>query len=118
MEKTEQIKEALVTMRCLSLLFYNFTQESIKELCTHREFNYAWNEKLMPKYKKKKLMAVPDYMFYELFVTVSYKTQRAIIAEAFRVYETEARNGIVNADMFHAFAEEKIKADIEQRDKS
>jgi hypothetical protein len=94
MEETK-IYDSLVTMRCLSWFFFNFTQEQIKELCeASKEFKYAWHEKLLPKVKKKKLFSIPDTMFYNLFTDSSFECQALIIAAAYKRYEAEAKNQI------------------------
>lgn len=106
MEYTEQ----LVTMRCLSLLFFNFTKTEIDELKQVQEFNHCWSE-LEYDCKKKKLGIIPEEEFYKLFVSVSYDTQRAIIGVAFRKYEKEARTGIETADSFANFAKSFTEQD-------
>lgn len=94
MEKNKQIIEDLILMRCLGLLFYNFTQEDTKHLrSVSAEFTHMWSE-LERLAKKKKWFSIPDKEFYLLFANASYDTQAHIITRARERYEGEARNGV------------------------
>lgn len=106
----EKFHEQLVTMRALSLLFYNFTREQIDELKKVREFNHEWS-KIEAYVKRKKSFSIPEERFYLLFAHVSYETQSEIIRVAFEKYEVESRTGI-NEDqsmkkMFASMIEKK-----------
>lgn len=82
----------LITLRCLSLLFYNFVSDDIDELRKVQEFNHCWDE-LLHKAKIKKWGSIPDMEFYSLFSNVSYETQAVIIEHAKKKYGEEARRG-------------------------
>ena len=106
--KTTDYIEQLVTMRCLSLFFYNFTRDQINTLRKVQEFDHVWGE-LEAKAKKKKWFSIPDTELYAIFVSVSYETQAEIIRVAFEKYETEARDGITEAQTFKALMHKHIK---------
>lgn len=89
----EKYFEQLVTMRALSLLFYNFTRDQIIELKKIREFDHVWSE-LERKAIKKKWFSIPDTEFFNIFCHVSYETQSEIVRVAFEKYGDEARKGI------------------------
>ncbi len=91
--KTETFASHLVVTRCLSLLFYNFTQDDIKHLRKVHEFDHVWTQ-IEYKAEKKKWSHIPDTEFYNLFVNTSYETQANIIELALERYQTEAENSI------------------------
>lgn len=99
--------DSLVTMRALSLLFYNFTGDQIKELKKTREFAHVWDE-LEYKAKKKKWSSIPDYEFFSVFTKTSYETQSEIIRVAFERYEDESRKGIEYDQSFKEMMRDKI----------
>ncbi len=106
--ETNKYFEQLVTMRCLSLFFYNFSRDQIDELRKIHEFDHVWSE-LEYKAKKKKWFSIPDTEVYNLFVSVSYETQTEIIRVAFEKYEKEARDGITEGQAFKTLMKEHIK---------
>lgn len=95
------LTEHLVTMRCLTLLFYNFRfKEDIEPLIKQSHpIAHAW-EKLEYKCKQEKYGYIPDFEFYSFFADLSYDSQSKFIEVALDRYETEARKSIE----FSAFA--------------
>jgi len=91
--KTEQFASHLVVTRCLSLLFYNFTDEDIKILKEVREFEYRWTP-LVNRAEREQWSHISDTEFYNLFVNVSYETQAHIIERALERYQDEAEGAI------------------------
>lgn len=84
----------IITMRCLTLLFYNFKQEDITNLRKEsQEFDYLWSDLLLLA-KNKKWSSIPDKEFYDLFVKANYKTQGEIIKRAKWRYLPEATHGV------------------------
>lgn len=110
--------ELLVPTRCLTLLFYNFTQEDIKVLSEVREFEHAWQKYCLgpweQRQKKKKsnglINHIPDTDFYNLYNNVSYKTQLAILERAMERYSDEVcRNIGCSLKLMETYEEEKKK---------
>lgn len=91
--KTEKFASHLVVTRCLSLLFYNFTNEDIDILKKVREFEYRWTP-LVNRAEKEQWSCISDKEFYNLFVNVSYETQAHIIERALERYQDEAERAI------------------------
>lgn len=106
MNNVEKYADSLITMRCLELLFFNFTQEDIKELKKVREFDHVWSE-LEAVCEKEKRFTISDLDFFNAFNHVSYKTQAEIVRVAFEKYETEASKELEFSQRIKAMFDKK-----------
>ena len=87
-----KVYNGLVTMQCLSWLFFNFTRDDINTIGKDSsEFRAAW-ENVLEKNKGK--MSIPDSDFYNLFCDVNIDTRSKILIYALKKYESEATNTI------------------------
>lgn len=97
----EFLKE-IVGIKVLNLLFFNYTNEMLKEMKTVREFNHCWENYVN--------LEEQTYMqIWELYLTkISYKGQISLLEIALKYFGEEATGSFEYAIVTDALVQENI----------
>lgn len=87
-QEKKQIADILIGIRCLELLFYNYTQEDFKFLLNIDAFNHTFY-----KYGNKKTETLESFKAWEIFNNIGYEAQEEVLTYACNRYGKECAEG-------------------------
>lgn len=87
----KEFSKEIIGIKALNLLFFNYTEEMIKEMRSIREFNHCWENYI--NFNEQTYMQI-----WELYLSkISYKTQILLLEIALKHYGEEATRSFENA---------------------